>query len=206
MSGDPPEHVATDAHMLQVWKRSQHILPAIAFERKYWRTVLLPLQTEKVRRDVKTLLQIILRDRQPTQVQLVRVAASEYGLKNGGRTKMLLAMRRGLEWDWDTLDIPARRYSFFAVRESPLARLIPSHIPIEYLVAELERHRFKFYIREGRRFLAQYPENPMPLGEVTAWLESHGPEIAEYIANRDGTDVVVLPGDKLIWEPPDGES
>jgi hypothetical protein len=194
----PPPDVAADAHMLEVWHKSHHILPAIAFDRRYWCTLLLPLRTQKVRRDVETLKQIIMRENEPTQVHIVKLAESECGFTHG-RTKTLLHMRRGLEWDWCFTDKPSGRYCFFGVQNSSLTLVIPREVPIEYLVAELERHTFQFYLPEKHNISCTWSSS-LPFSEIKAWLRDRRPEIADYIHKRDGINA--CPSDKLVWEPP----
>jgi hypothetical protein len=132
--------------MQEVWKRSGHILPAIAFEKTYWGTILLPLKTERARLDVERLRRIMSLKPRATQAQLLGIAASEYGLTRG-RTRTVLHMRRGLEWGWD----------FSVLDDSSVRRLIPNEISVEYLVAELERHGVELRLQEGRALQARTP-------------------------------------------------
>jgi len=170
--------------MLKVWHRSRHILPAVAFDGRYWHTLFLPLKTERMRTDVDRLRQIILREHQPTQARILHLAASEFGFTNG-RTKMLLDMRRGLEWDWSYTDKPNGRYCFFAAPNRSFMKAIPFEIPVEYLVAELERHTVEFYLPENHRLSFRWSAR-LPIAEINGWLSGAGSEIAKYIRNRDG--------------------
>jgi hypothetical protein len=200
---EAPAEVAANPHMLKIWHRNRHILPAIAFDSRYWHTLLLPLKTERVRTDVGRLRQIILREHQPTQVRILNLAASECGFTKG-RTKMLLDIRRGLEWDWSYTDKPSGRYCFFAVHNKSLKEAIPFEVSIEYLVAELERHTVEFYLPENHRLTLRWSSR-LPFAEVNGWLSVSSSAIAKYIRNRDGIKSNDCPGEKLRWQPPERE-
>jgi hypothetical protein len=180
----PPADIAADARMLKMWRRSKHILPSVFFEKRYWGTVCLPVKTTSVRRAVTMLGKIMSREDHPTQDRLVKLAASEVGL-SAGLTTTILRMRRGLEWEWLSVGEPSRKYSFSPVRDSQLLKLMPIEIPVEYLVAELERHGFEFWVQGERNdLLFRAPSNALPSPELDAWFESHGSEIAEYATTR----------------------
>jgi hypothetical protein len=181
---DAPADVAADPHMSAVWIRSRHILPAIAFDSKYWRTVLLPLRTAKTRREVSSLRHVIGRERNLTQMRLVELARVEFGVPST-RSKALLPMRRGLEWDWLVIDVPARHHSLVAIEDSPIAALIPNDPPIEYLVAEFERHRVEFNVENGRKLILRSARQGLPWGEIDFWLAEYGSRIIDYLTRRD---------------------
>ena len=200
MLHEPPADVVTNLRLLEVWKRSQHILPAIAFERRYWRTVLLPLKTQSARLDVDRLRQIMSLKPNATRIQLLTLARSEYGLRHG-RARTILHMRRGLEWDWMTAARPSR-CCFSAIEDSSLRKSIPNEIPIEYLVAELERHGFEFRVQKGSKLQIHWPGKVMLVSEVTAWLKTAGSTITQYIRKRDGISSAPSSGEQFLWEPP----
>lgn len=186
--------------MLEIWQRSSHILPDIAFEKRFWQTVLLPIKTESVRKDIARLTEIITSEIFSTESQLTRHAGLNHRLRYG-RTRILLHMRKGL--DWDSTDIGPDMRIFSALSDTSIAKRIPHEISIEYLVAELERHGFEFRVQIDTGLLVtSRPTAVMPRQEVDAWLEEFGRAIAVYVANRDGIWSAVRAPDRFVWEPP----
>lgn len=185
---EPPPEIVGDEHMLTMWRRSRHILPAAAFAPEYRSTVLLPVRLERSRQDICRLGEMIAAERCPTQVLIVRRASEQFGLKRG-RTTLLLHARRGFEWDYRFTDKPSGRYCFSLISDSSLFSSVPESVPIEYLVAELERHHVKFETSKGFGF--SWQRNFLPLGEINVWIKERMTEIGEYLRVRDDVPRIV---------------
>lgn len=203
MKPHPPPDIINDPMMLDVWTRNHHILPLLAFDNRYKKTVLLPIATESVQRDVARLKQAIEGEFLAMEAKVLRLAGLQYRLQYR-RTEMLLRMREGLDWSsFVHLSTGVRVYSVST--DGPLSACVPALVSVEYLVAELERHGYEFTARgtAGDRVLTLIPRSPervMPKQESSAWISRFSDRIAQYIRFRDGIQPIPVMPDRFALE------
>jgi hypothetical protein len=88
-----PDHVKQDSRLIEVWNRSLHILSPSHFEEKYQRTLLLPLEWPKLRKQVASLKALI--DVEPGIIP--PRLAEKSGIKEA-RCREILYSREWIEW------------------------------------------------------------------------------------------------------------
>lgn len=197
---NPTSHLPEGSQMLESWRRSHHILPPMAFEKRFASTVLLPMRTESVRRDVSNLRKIIEGDFLLPADGLLRHAGLHHR-----RALILLRMREGLDWEsFVGVSNGARFYS--AVSDELAGGCVPSEVRVEYLVAELERHGFEFRVSEPAGTMLHMKSKPdiLPRQELSVWINGYYWMIARYIKSRDGIGPVPVAQEKFIFESPKG--
>jgi hypothetical protein len=174
-----PVHIQRDARLAEVWKRSGHILSAAHFEEKYQRTLLLPLEWPKLRKQVALLKALI--DIEPGIIPPRLAEKSEIKYY---RCREILDSREWIEWHSQRIR-GSNAYHFFPTENETGQKLVPEEIRIEYLVAELERHGFEFQVSRGSGayLSAQWPGR-QPAG-CEYFFEAYRAEIAKYVLKRD---------------------
>jgi hypothetical protein len=147
---------------------------------RYRRTLLLPLEEPKLRKQVALLKAWI--DIEPGIIP--PLLAEKSGIKES-RCREILYSREWIEW-YSTGFRGSNAYHFFPAENDSGKKLVPEEIRIEYLVAELERHGFEFQVtwRNGGIFLSAEWPGRQPAG-CEYYFQVYSEEIAKYVLKRD---------------------
>jgi hypothetical protein len=176
-----PDHILRDPRLLVIWRRSHHILSPAAFEERYERTLLLPLEWPQLRKQVALLKALI--DLEPGIIP--RSLSERSGIKET-RCRQILYSREWIEW-YSRRYPGSTAYHFFPTSDDTGRKLLPEVITVEYLAAEFERLGFEFRVVRhlGLNTLhAKLPATP-PAG-CLHYFHEHSDKILQYILKRDG--------------------
>ncbi len=179
-SNQIPDRVQRDPRLLEVWKRCRHILSPSHFEERYHRTLLLPLEWPKLRKQVALLEALIGIEPGIIPPRL----AEKSGIKEA-KCREILYSREWIEW-YSRRYLGSSAYCFFLNDDESGKKLIPEEIRVEYLVAELERLGFEFRVTQhnGTILYAKLPQR-QPTGS-THYVHEYSEKITQYILTRDG--------------------
>lgn len=174
-----PDSIKSNPRLQKLWTRYHHVLSPAAFDERYSRTLLLPLEWPNLRKQVALLKALI--DTEPGII--IKTLVEKSGIKYS-RCREILWSREWLEWY-------CRRFSrssachFFPLDDDFGRRLVPEEIRVEYLVAEFERLGFGFHIKweEGPELRTRLPRD-IPAGTFY-YLAVYRKEMTEYIRRRD---------------------
>lgn len=174
-----PDHVQRDPKLVEVWAKCHHILSPEAFEQKYRRTLLLPLDWPKLRKQVAVLKGLI--EIEPGII--IKGLAEKSGIKYG-RCREILYSREWLEWY-------CRRFPgsntchFFPLEDDTGRKLVPKEIRVEYLVAEFERLGFEFRSTGSDGSVLRTQRSRSSPAGCLYYLDVYNKQIGEYIRKRD---------------------
>lgn len=184
---EPPAHVRADQRMLEIWKRSHHILPPEAFEPEVAHVVLLPIVSKRLKKEAAALQSIIESTPGLNMKQLSESSGIRYG-----RCRTILRFRDKLEWRLSKE--ASAGVLAYPLEDDRLARLIPNEneIRVEYLVAELERAGFDLRVElwpgnEQRLAIHQARAGgPDWFPGLMAYIVQFHEDLRTYIKRRDG--------------------